>query len=78
MKKLFSGAKEKHPDILRGGHRNPYQLENAIKSGGTVFFHVSFWLNSPPWSCAQCAQAILKTKKVYKVETVFLKTTPSN
>ena len=24
-------------DILRGGHRNPYQLENAIKSRGTVF-----------------------------------------
>ena len=28
---------ETHPDIFRGGHRNPYQLENAIKSGGTVF-----------------------------------------
>ena len=28
---------ETHPDISRGGHRNPYQLENAIKSGGTVF-----------------------------------------
>ena len=25
------------PDILRGGHRNPYQLENTIKTGGTVF-----------------------------------------
>ena len=37
MKKVFSGAKETHPDTLRGGHRNPYQLENAIKSGGTVF-----------------------------------------
>ena len=24
MKKVFSGAKETHPDILRGGHRNPY------------------------------------------------------
>ena len=36
-KKCFLGAKETHPDILRGGHRNPYQLENAIKSGGTVF-----------------------------------------
>ena len=31
------GAKETHPDILCGGHRNPYQLKNAIKSGGTVF-----------------------------------------
>ena len=37
MKKAFSGAMEKHPDILRGGHKNPYQLENAIKSGGTGF-----------------------------------------
>ena len=37
MKKVFSGAKETHPDILRGGHRNSYQLENAIKSGGIVF-----------------------------------------
>ena len=32
-----SGAKETHPDILGGGQRNPYQLENEIKSGGTVF-----------------------------------------
>jgi hypothetical protein len=37
MKKCVIGAKETHPDILGGGHRNPYQLENAIKSGGTVF-----------------------------------------
>ena len=37
MKKCVIGAKETHPDILRGGHRNPYQLKNAIKSGGTVF-----------------------------------------
>ena len=37
MKKVFSGAKETHLDILRGGQRNSYQLENAVKSGGTVF-----------------------------------------
>ena len=37
MKKVFSGAKETHPDISRGGHRNPYQFKNAIKCGGTVF-----------------------------------------
>ena len=30
-------AKETQPYILHGGHRNPYQLENAVKSGGTVF-----------------------------------------
>ena len=35
--KCLLEAKETHPDILRGGHRNPYQLENAIKSGGPVF-----------------------------------------
>ena len=42
MKKVFLGAKEIHPDILRGGNRNPNQLKNAIKSGGTVFciFHL--------------------------------------
>ena len=36
-KKFVIGAKETHPDILHGDHRNPYQLENVIKSGGTVF-----------------------------------------
>ena len=36
-KKCAFWAKETHPDILRGGHRNPYQMENVIKSGGTVF-----------------------------------------
>jgi hypothetical protein len=33
---------------LRGGHRNPYQLKNAIKSGGTVFLQLSLGLNSLP------------------------------
>ena len=36
-KKCFIKGPETQPDILRGGHRNPYQLENAIKSGGTVY-----------------------------------------
>ena len=46
-KKCFIEGPETHPDILRGGcHRNPYQLENAIESGGTVF-----GLNSLPGSC---------------------------
>ena len=36
-KKCFIEGLETHPDILHGGHRNPYQLENAIKSGGIVF-----------------------------------------
>ena len=36
-RKCFLGAKETHPDILNGGHRDPYQLKNATKSGGTVF-----------------------------------------
>ena len=42
MKKGFSGAKKTHPDILGGGHRNPYQLGNAIKIGGTVFLHITW------------------------------------
>ena len=25
MKKSFLGAKKTNPDILRGGHKNPYQ-----------------------------------------------------
>ena len=40
MKKVFYKyieGPETHSDILRGGHRNPYQMENAIKSDGTVF-----------------------------------------
>ena len=37
MKNCFLEAKETHPDVLHGGYMNPYQLENAIKSGGTVF-----------------------------------------
>ena len=41
-KKCFLGAKEKHPDILRDGHRNPYQLENALKSSGTVFAYITW------------------------------------
>ena len=51
MKKVFSGAKETYPDISRGGHRNPYQLKNAIKSGGTVYLQISLGLNSLPGSC---------------------------
>ena len=34
---------EIHTDIFRGGHRNPYQLKNAIKSGGIVFFAYITW-----------------------------------
>ena len=37
FKKCFIEGPETHPDILHGGHRNPYQFKNAIKSGGTVF-----------------------------------------
>jgi hypothetical protein len=52
-KKCFIEGPETHPDILRGGHRNPYQFENAIKSGGTVFcLNISLDLDSLPWSCA--------------------------
>ena len=42
-KKCFIEAPETPPDILRGGHRNPYRLENATKSGGTVFcLHITW------------------------------------
>ena len=47
-------AKETRPDILLDGHRNLYQLENVIKSGGTVFcIHISLGLNCLPGSCVQ-------------------------
>ena len=36
-KKCFIEAQETHPDILRGGHRHPYQMEKAIANGGIVF-----------------------------------------
>ena len=49
--KCFIEAPETHPDILRGGHRNPYQLENATKRGGIVFLLISLGLNSLPGSC---------------------------
>ena len=52
MKKCVIGAKETHPDILGGGHRNPYQLENAIKSGGPVF---CIYL---PGTCDQLARIV--------------------
>ena len=38
-----------------GGHRNPYQLENAIKSSGTVFF-ISLGLSSLPVIILQSGQ----------------------
>ena len=46
-KKGFLDGPETHPDILCVGHRNQYQLKNAIKSGGTIFllfiFAILFW-----------------------------------
>ena len=42
MIKCFIEGPETHPDILHGGHRNLYQLENAIKSGGTVFAYITW------------------------------------
>ena len=40
--KCFLEAKETHPNILRGGHRNPYQLENAIKVVGQFFAFITW------------------------------------
>ena len=42
IKKGFLGAKETHPDILRGGLRNPYQLKNAIKNVGQFFAYITW------------------------------------
>ena len=43
MKKVFPrGAKEAHHDIWRGGHRNPYQLENAKKLVGQSFASITW------------------------------------
>ena len=38
----MGGPYETHPDILRGGHRNPYKLENTLKSGWTVFGYITW------------------------------------
>ena len=61
VKKCVIGATEIHPDLLPGGHRNPYQLENAIKSGGTVFLHISLGLNSLPGNCDRLKILVLNT-----------------
>ena len=44
MKKSFIEALETNPNILRVGHRNPYQFKNAIKSGGTIpcLYHLGY------------------------------------
>ena len=51
MKKVFNRSPETLPNILCGGHRKPYQFNNAIKSGETVFLVISLGLNSLPGSC---------------------------
>ena len=45
MKKVFYRSPETLPNILHGGHRNPYQFKNAIKSGRKVFLPKSLGLN---------------------------------
>ena len=44
VKKVFYNidASEARPDILRGGHRNPYQLGNAIKSKWQLFADITW------------------------------------
>ena len=42
-KKCFIEAPKTPPDILRGGHRNPYQLKNTIKSAVLQFFAYITW-----------------------------------
>ena len=55
MKKCVIGAKETHPNILRGGHRDPYRLKNEIMKWWDSFLHLSLGLNSLPGSCAHGA-----------------------
>ena len=50
-KKCFLGAKETHPDILRGGHRNPIPIGKCNKKWWDSFLHLSLGLNSLPGSC---------------------------
>ena len=42
------GAKETHPDILCGGHRNPLPIEKCNKSWRDSFLHISLGLSSLP------------------------------
>ena len=55
-KKCFIEVPEKYPDILCGGYRNPYQLENAIKSGGTDFCWYHLGVHQGAVGCATDAQ----------------------
>ena len=48
--------------MLRGGHRKPYQLENAIKHGGTVFciYHLGLIVYQGAMACClltKCTKA---------------------
>ena len=42
MKECFLGAKEIHPDIFRGGHRNPYYLEMQQKVVGQLHISIHY------------------------------------
>ena len=65
-KNCFLEAKETHPDIFRGSHRNPYQLENAIKTSGTVFC-ISLGLNSLPGNCDSVLGYIFKVSLQFTI-----------
>ena len=45
------GGPEPHLNILRFGHRHPYQMENAMKQVGMFFFYLLLGLNSLQGSC---------------------------
>ena len=42
IRECFIEAPETLRNILRGGHRNPYQFKNAIKSGGQFFAYITW------------------------------------
>ena len=43
--------KKPPPNILCGGQRYTYQIENAKKLAGIVFFQTSVGLKNPPGTC---------------------------
>ena len=72
-KKCFREDPETNPDVLRGGHRNPYQLENAIKSDGTVFclFHCAVFAIFSLGVSSMALPVVDFSRQGYKIGKVF-------
>ena len=72
-KKYFIEDPETNPDVLRGGHRNPYQLENAIKSDGTVFclYHCAVFAIFSLGVSSMALPVVDFSRQGYKIGKVF-------